>query len=126
MRYGFVIDNRKCIGCHACTVACKTENRVPLSVNRTWVKYVEKGEFPNTRRVFQVTRCNHCDVVTGKTNYRKLPTQAVSSRSRGPDSMTRTAPSLSETSFTPANPSGALNNMIRKRTVRRDFAPSQR
>jgi Fe-S-cluster-containing dehydrogenase component/formate-dependent nitrite reductase membrane component NrfD len=61
MRYGFVIDNRKCIGCHACTVACKTENHVPLSVNRTWVKYVEKGQFPNTRRVFQVTRCNHCE-----------------------------------------------------------------
>jgi Fe-S-cluster-containing dehydrogenase component/formate-dependent nitrite reductase membrane component NrfD len=61
MRYGFIIDNRKCIGCHACTVACKTENHVPLSVNRTWVKYVEKGIFPNTRRVFQVTRCNHCE-----------------------------------------------------------------
>ena len=61
MRYGFIIDNRKCIGCHACTVACKTENHVPLSVNRTWVKYVEKGTFPNTRRVFQVTRCNHCE-----------------------------------------------------------------
>ncbi len=61
MRYGFVIDNRKCIGCHACTVACKTENRVPLGVNRTWVKYVEKGRFPHVRRVFQVTRCNQCE-----------------------------------------------------------------
>src|ERR1700722_12735407 len=61
MKYGFVIDNRKCIGCHACTVACKTENQVPVGVNRTWVKYVEKGIFPNTRRVFQVTRCNHCE-----------------------------------------------------------------
>ena len=61
MRYGFVIDNRKCIGCHACTVACKTENHVPLTVNRTWVKYVENGIFPDTRRVFQVTRCNHCE-----------------------------------------------------------------
>ena len=61
MKYGFIIDNRKCIGCHACTVACKTENHVPVGVNRTWVKYVEKGEFPNTRRVFQVTRCNHCE-----------------------------------------------------------------
>ena len=60
MNYGFVIDNRKCIGCHACTVACKTENHVSLGVNRTWVKYVEKGAYPNTRRVFQVTRCNHC------------------------------------------------------------------
>jgi Fe-S-cluster-containing dehydrogenase component/formate-dependent nitrite reductase membrane component NrfD len=61
MKYGFVIDNRKCIGCHACTVACKTENEVPIGVNRTWVKYVEKGLFPQTRRVFQVTRCNHCE-----------------------------------------------------------------
>ena len=61
MRYGFVIDNRRCIGCHSCTVACKTENRVPLGVNRTWVKYVEKGKFPQARRVFQVTRCNHCE-----------------------------------------------------------------
>jgi Fe-S-cluster-containing dehydrogenase component/formate-dependent nitrite reductase membrane component NrfD len=60
MNFGFVIDNRKCIGCHACTVACKAENEVPLGVNRTWVKYIEKGTFPNTRRLFTVMRCNHC------------------------------------------------------------------
>ncbi|MDQ7053239.1 MAG: NrfD/PsrC family molybdoenzyme membrane anchor subunit [candidate division KSB1 bacterium] len=61
MNFGFVIDNRKCIGCHACTVACKAEHDVPLGVNRTWVKYIEKGEFPNTRRLFSVMRCNHCE-----------------------------------------------------------------
>jgi len=61
MNFGFIIDNRKCIGCHACTVACKAEHEVPLGVNRTWVKYIEKGEFPNTRRLFSVMRCNHCD-----------------------------------------------------------------
>ncbi len=60
MRYGFVLDQRKCIGCHACSVACKSENGVPLGVHRTWVKYVEKGRFPFTRRFFQVNRCNHC------------------------------------------------------------------
>lgn len=60
MNFGFVIDNRKCIGCHACSTACKSENQVPLGVNRTWVKYTEKGVFPDTRRYFQVTRCNHC------------------------------------------------------------------
>lgn len=59
--FGFVIDNRKCIGCHACTVACKSEHQVPVGVDRTWVKYVEKGEFPNSRRYFSVMRCNHCD-----------------------------------------------------------------
>jgi Fe-S-cluster-containing dehydrogenase component/formate-dependent nitrite reductase membrane component NrfD len=58
--YGFLIDNRKCIGCHACSTACKSENEVPLGVNRTWVKYVETGAYPDARRHFQVTRCNHC------------------------------------------------------------------
>lgn len=59
-RFGFAIDNRACIGCHACTVACKAEHEVPIGVNRTWVKYIEKGDFPNTRRHFSVQRCNHC------------------------------------------------------------------
>ena len=61
MRYGFVIDQNRCIGCHACTVACKEEHQVPLGVFRTWVKYIEKGEFPHTQRHFGVLRCNHCD-----------------------------------------------------------------
>ena len=59
--FGFIIDNRRCIGCHACTVACKSEHEVPIGVNRTWVKYIEKGQFPNSRRLFSVMRCNHCD-----------------------------------------------------------------
>ncbi len=61
MNFGFIIDNRKCIGCHACTVACKAEHDVAIGVNRTWVKYIEKGEFPHTRRLFTVMRCNHCE-----------------------------------------------------------------
>ncbi|MCH9688063.1 MAG: polysulfide reductase NrfD [Deltaproteobacteria bacterium] len=61
MNYGFVIDNRKCIGCHACSTACKSENEVPLGVHRTWVKSVERGSYPDVRRSFQVTRCNHCE-----------------------------------------------------------------
>lgn len=55
-----VIDHTRCIGCHACTTACKSENEVPLSVTRTYVKHVDVGEFPNTRRAHQVTRCNQC------------------------------------------------------------------
>lgn len=60
MNYGFLIRNDRCIGCHACSTACKSENEVPLGVNRTWVKSVETGVYPNVRRHFQVTRCNHC------------------------------------------------------------------
>jgi Fe-S-cluster-containing dehydrogenase component/formate-dependent nitrite reductase membrane component NrfD len=60
-RFGFVIDQRSCIGCHACTVACKEEHGVELGVFRTWVKYIEQGTFPDARRYFSVLRCNHCD-----------------------------------------------------------------
>lgn len=60
VNYGFVIDNTRCIGCHACSTACKSENEVPLGVNRTWVKTVEHGAYPDVVRTFQVTRCNHC------------------------------------------------------------------
>ncbi len=59
--FGFVIDQNRCIGCHACTVACKEEHDVPVGVFRTWVKSVEKGAFPDTSRHFAVLRCNHCD-----------------------------------------------------------------
>ena len=30
-------------------------------MNRTWVKYIETGTFPNVNRHFSVMRCNHCD-----------------------------------------------------------------
>ncbi len=56
-----VVDQTKCIGCHACTTACKQENEVPLSVTRTYVKAVDVGVFPQARRAFQVTRCNQCE-----------------------------------------------------------------
>jgi Fe-S-cluster-containing dehydrogenase component/formate-dependent nitrite reductase membrane component NrfD len=59
--YGFAIDLRKCIGCHACTIACKAEHDIPVGVNRCWVKTVEKGSFPETRRFFFPVLCNQCD-----------------------------------------------------------------
>jgi Fe-S-cluster-containing dehydrogenase component/formate-dependent nitrite reductase membrane component NrfD len=58
--YGFVIDLRKCIGCHACTIACKSEHDIPVGVNRCWVKTVERGRFPDTQRLFLPVLCNQC------------------------------------------------------------------
>lgn len=60
-RYGMLIDLRRCIGCHACSVACKAEFDVPLGVYRSWVEYAEKGDFPNVRRSFLPRLCNHCN-----------------------------------------------------------------
>ena len=60
-RYAMVVDLRRCIGCHSCAVACKSENRVPLGVFRSWVKIIEKGKYPNITRHFLPTLCNQCD-----------------------------------------------------------------
>ncbi|MCH7905703.1 MAG: 4Fe-4S dicluster domain-containing protein [Armatimonadetes bacterium] len=60
MQLGFVMDQEACIGCHACTVACKAENGVPVGDFRTMVKYVDVGKFPNVKRNFLIQRCNHC------------------------------------------------------------------
>jgi Fe-S-cluster-containing dehydrogenase component/formate-dependent nitrite reductase membrane component NrfD len=60
VKWAKVIDHTRCIGCHACTTACKSENLVPLSVTRTYVKHVDVGTFPQVRRAHQVTRCNQC------------------------------------------------------------------
>ncbi len=60
-RLGFLLDSDSCIGCHACTIACKSEHDVPLGVNRTWVKYIETGKFPDASRHFSVMRCNQCE-----------------------------------------------------------------
>ncbi len=60
VQWAKVIDQTRCIGCHACTTACKSENEVPLSVTRTYVKHVDVGVFPQVRRAHQVTRCNQC------------------------------------------------------------------
>ncbi len=75
-----VVDQTRCIGCHACTTACKSENEVPLSVTRTYVKYVDTGTFPQARRSFQVTRCNQCEAPPCVT---ACPTSAMFKRADG-------------------------------------------
>lgn len=60
-RLGMLIDLRTCIGCHACSVACKSEFDVPLGVFRDSVKYVETGRYPDAARHFVPVLCNHCE-----------------------------------------------------------------
>ena len=80
LKWGKVVDHASCIGCHACTTACKSENDVPLSVTRTYVKYVDVGVFPQARRAYQVTRCNQCE---DPPCVAACPTQAMHQRPDG-------------------------------------------
>lgn len=66
-QYGFVIDRRRCIGCHSCAVACKVANNLPEGMwyNRVLTEDadfmdVAQGTYPQlTLGHFPVT-CQHC------------------------------------------------------------------
>ena len=80
VKWAKVLDQTRCIGCHACSTACKSENEVPISVHRTYVKNVDIGVFPTARRAFQVTRCNQCENPPCAT---ACPTSAMFQRKDG-------------------------------------------
>lgn len=60
-RWGMVIDLRVCVGCHSCTVACKSSNGTPPDIYFARVHEREVGEYPNARREFLPVLCNHCE-----------------------------------------------------------------
>lgn len=55
---GMVVDLRRCIGCHGCSVSCKTEHSVPLGEFRTRVRYLPRPDRPQLS--FLPLLCMHC------------------------------------------------------------------
>lgn len=60
-RWVMVIDLRKCVGCHACTIACVAENKLPPGVVYRPVLEEEIGTYPNVTRRFVPRPCMQCD-----------------------------------------------------------------
>lgn len=58
--WGKVVDLNKCVGCHACSAACTTENKVPDGKYRTRIVTHEEGKFPEVYRYTEKYSCNHC------------------------------------------------------------------
>ncbi|MFW6003964.1 MAG: sulfate reduction electron transfer complex DsrMKJOP subunit DsrO [Halanaeroarchaeum sp.] len=73
-RYGLVIDQERCIGCHACAVSCKQENNV--SHGQFWNRilteggekmdepagaYPTQGQDGTLEMNYQPTACQHCE-----------------------------------------------------------------
>ncbi len=60
VQYGMVFDQKKCIKCSACTIACISENHLPPGVIYDPVTEHEIGQYPHVRREFLPTICNQC------------------------------------------------------------------
>ena len=66
-QYAIVTDLNRCVGCLACTVACKTVNSVPIG--NYWNKVLrigpnpreDGGHFPDVDMYFLPVGCQHCE-----------------------------------------------------------------
>lgn len=67
-RYAMAIDLRTCVGCTACMVACKVENRVDENAFRCRVTQRAYGQFPSVRLDIFSERCNQCAEAPCVTN----------------------------------------------------------
>jgi molybdopterin-containing oxidoreductase family iron-sulfur binding subunit len=59
--WAMVIDIRKCVGDHACTVSCMAENVCPPGTSYRKVFEAEQRGYPETERFFMPANCQHCD-----------------------------------------------------------------
>lgn len=67
-QYGIVTDLNRCVGCLACTAACKTVNNVPIG--NFWIKVLRigpnpapsgSGHWPDVETYFLPVQCQHCE-----------------------------------------------------------------
>lgn len=61
-RYAMVMDQRRCIGCSSCTIACRTWNELPIDIiYNPVVSNGAEGVWPHVHMTFQPLICMHCD-----------------------------------------------------------------
>lgn len=92
-QHGWLIDLNRCVGCHSCTVACKSEQNTaptkspllfkggnietPAHVNYRWVVVQEGGTYPEVWRKFITSSCNHCQ---DPACLKSCPVKAITKR----------------------------------------------
>lgn len=60
-RYAMVIDTRICVGCHSCTVACRTHNELDVDIIYNPVMTLgPTGQYPNVHLSHLPLLCMHC------------------------------------------------------------------
>jgi len=79
-RWGMALDLQRCVGCYACSMACKTENGTPDGVWYAPVYEKEVGTYPNAKRMFIPTLCMHCE---DAPCLKACPANAITKRTDG-------------------------------------------
>ncbi len=72
--YGIAVDTTRCIGCHACRVACQNQNGLPYDEEFNRIVEKEHGAFPSFSKEYVPLQCNHCEDPPCK---RVCPTKAT-------------------------------------------------
>ena len=61
-QWAFYFDQSRCVGCYACSVACKDWNDITAdSVEWRRVTPLEWGTYPEVRLSYLSLSCNHCE-----------------------------------------------------------------
>lgn len=79
-RYAIAVDTTKCIGCHACQVACQNQNNLQPKEEFNRIAEREGGVFPSYSKEFIPLQCNHC---TSAPCQRVCPTAATYTSEEG-------------------------------------------
>jgi Fe-S-cluster-containing dehydrogenase component len=82
VRWGMLINLKKCAGCYSCAVKCKQEHFLPPGImwGRILVSEDESGSYPNVKRNLYPVLCNHCK---DPACVKVCPTGATSQREDG-------------------------------------------
>lgn len=76
----FIVDLGRCIGCNACTIACKQHRGLAPAVSRRKVFELPETLVGPAMRTYLSTACNHCENPGCMAN---CPTAAYSKREDG-------------------------------------------
>lgn len=60
MRYGLVIDLKRCIGCHGCQIFCRAANATPAGILWSRVLFYESGQYPRVNKMPLPVQCRQC------------------------------------------------------------------